>query len=1047
MRKHTLGLAIAGILAPSLSYALGLGEITTNSALNQPLDAEIELVSTTPAEVKNVTVHLAPEAVFDQVGIERTPVLDQLRFTPTVENGVPVIKVTSPGSIQEPFVNFVVEVTWPKGKLLREYTVLLDPPVLSDNAGPPPTPAEQPVFTGPDQQQEQAVAEAETYPVEEGAPVEQVEPIAQPVEEVAKSLPVEETQPVEQAAEPVESFPVEEAAPVAAATPDVGEGLPPFVDNAEEAQAAEPEAVAEVEPVEEAAPVEEAEPVAEAEQPKETYGSLEEAPGTSNIFVSDASQGIVAEAPAGEVMPEAAAAQGSEYRVSRGDTLSGIAARTRPQHINLARMMAALYQSNKSAFAGGNINRLKSGYVLRIPDDSALAAMTTAKARTLLASHGGEAWKKYRKALAKAPAPQEAMDAAKGSVPSIADLAEGKQPSAVEVPGGKVAKGEAPGLEILAPKEGGKTATGTEKGAASDVDAIKEQLASKTQEAAELRSRVEELEGLLAAKERLITLKDEQLAELQKSLAGLKGEAQGEAAPEKAEAGESSAKGGLLPTEGSEKAEEKPAAQETAPAAEETAKPEEAEKPAESEQPPAAKPEPETTTTAETEQPAEQTSVVDEVTKSPNKLLLGGVAGLLALALLTWWGSSRKKRRREETIIDATPAADDELSTVAAEASESEAAPEHEVVDVATEYDNELPDADELGGIDLDEDLVEEETGSHSIQLNADELGLKDQELQQDLSSVDVAGGEDEVLSEANVYLAYGLHDQAIDLLKPAVDSHPERNDYMAKLLEAYHATSDRDAFAQGAEQLHRNLKETDTTLWQRVVVMGKDLIPDHDLFKNADPGDLTIGSIRKDRSDLEKLVGEMPDVEDGQETVSIDDSEIQDVLDQTGASEEFELPELDELNRSVETAADDSISLPEADKSQEIRLEDLGDLKDELSESSSSVLSGAKDAAEGLADKAKAAGAAVAAAATGAAAKASQASEGIEEDLTFSEIEDEFTNISSGVDQIGTKLDLAKAYLDMGDDEGAREALEEVIAKGNDEQKSEAKKLMEQIG
>ncbi|HGG60841.1 MAG TPA: hypothetical protein ENK26_13155, partial [Gammaproteobacteria bacterium] len=51
------------------------------------------------------------------------------------------------------------------------------------------------------------------------------------------------------------------------------------------------------------------------------------------------------------------------------------------------------------------------------------------------------------------------------------------------------------------------------------------------------------------------------------------------------------------------------------------------------------------------------------------------------------------------------------------------------------------------------------------------------------------------------------------------------------------------------------------------------------------------------------------------------------------------------------------------------------------------------------------------------------------------------------GVDQIGTKLDLAKAYLDMGDDEGAREALEEVIARGDEEQKAEAKKLMEQIG
>ncbi|HGG59134.1 MAG TPA: hypothetical protein ENK26_04345, partial [Gammaproteobacteria bacterium] len=700
MRKHTLGLAIAGILAPSLSYALGLGEITTHSALNQPLDAEIELVSTTPAEVKNVTVHLAPEAVFDQVGIEKTPVLDQLRFTPTVENGVPVIKVTSPGSIQEPFVNFVVEVTWPKGKLLREYTVLLDPPVLSENAGPPPAPAEQPVFTGPDQQL-QSVAEAETYPVEEGAPVEPVEPIAQPVEEVAKSLPVEETMPVEEAGEPIESFPVAEAAS------GVGEGLPPFVDNAQEVQpVAEPEETAEIaEPVEEVEPVAEVEP--EPEAASESYSSLDEAPGTTDIFVTDTSQTIVSEAPAGEVLPEAAGAQGDQYQVARGDTLSGIAAKTRPQHINLTRMMAALFQSNQAAFAKGDINKLKSGFVLRIPDDSALAAMTNSKARALLASHGGDAWKKYRKAMAKAPAPQEAMDAAKGSVPNITDLAEGKQPSAVEVPGGKVAKAETPGLEILAPKEGGKTATGSEKGTPSDVDAIKEQLASKTQEAAELRSRVEELEGLLAAKERLITLKDEQLAELQKSLAGLKGEAKGEA-PEKAEEGGAAAKGGLLPTEESAQAGEQAAEQEAAPAEEA------AEKSTETEEQPALTPE--GAAAPESEQSVEETSVVDEVTKSPSKLLTGGVAGLLALGLFAWWAASRKKRRREETIIDATPTAGDELSTVAAEA-ESEAAPEHEVVDVATEYDNELPDSGELGDINLDQDLVEEEPGSHSIQL------------------------------------------------------------------------------------------------------------------------------------------------------------------------------------------------------------------------------------------------------------------------------------------------------------------------------------------
>ncbi len=1048
MRKHTLGLAIAGVLAPSLSYALGLGEITTNSALNQPLDAEIELVSTTPAEVKNVSVHLAPEAVFDQVGIERTAVLDQLRFVPTVENGVPVIKVTSPGSIQEPFVNFVIEVTWPKGKLLREYTVLLDPPVLSDNAGAPPVAAAQPVFTGPDTKAAEATAgEAETYPVEEGLPVEPVEPIA--------SQPVEETAQVAEAAavEEAETYPVEEAAPVEAEATDEGtgasvasgnldEGLPPFVEGAEQPQPAAETETVEEQPVAEAQP-EEVEPE-EAPSGGATYSSIDEAPGTTEIFVEHQPT-FVAEMPAEEAAP---AVSGNQYKVARGDTLSGIAGQLRPDNVSLTRMMAALFAANKSAFVGSNINKLKSGFVLRIPDDSTLASMSTAKARSILAANGGSAWKKYRKALAKAPAPQEAMDAAKGKVPGINDLAEGKTPQAVEVPGGKVAKAETPGLEILAPEKGGKSATGTAEGKPGEIDAIKEQLASKTQEAAELKSRVEELEGLLAAKERLITLKDEQLAELQKSLGGKQAE-KAEAKPESSGESEPAAAGGLLPKENAPAAEEaKPAAEETAKAAspeqpaaetEKPAAPEAEQAPAEQAAPaqePAAEPEKATTEEAitEPEQAASEQPVgmLDDLKRNPSKLLLGGAGGLFLLALLAWF-ASRKKGRQDETIIDATATSSEDLNTVVEE-TEAESLPEHEVEDVATEYDNELPDA-EIDDIDLDKDLVEEEAGSHSIQLSAEELDLQ----QEDLSSVDVAGAEDEVLSEANVYLAYGLHDQAIDLLKPAVEKHPERNDYQAKLLEAYHATSNRDAFAEVAEQLHRNLKDGDEGLWQRVIVMGKDLLPDHDLFKNADPGDLTIGSIRKDRPDLAAVdLDELPEVEDGQETVSISDDDIKDVLANTDSSQEFELPELDELNQSV--ATEGAASLAEADKSQEIKLDELGDLKDELVEGAGSAVSSAKDTAIGLTDKAKAAGAAIASG-----IGLSKADDN-EEDFTFSDLDSEFTDIGSGVDQVGTKLDLAKAYIDMGDDEGAREALEEVAVRGNDAQKAEAKKLLEQL-
>jgi pilus assembly protein FimV len=226
---------------------------------------------------------------------------------------------------------------------------------------------------------------------------------------------------------------------------------------------------------------------------------------------------------------------------------------------------------------------------------------------------------------------------------------------------------------------------------------------------------------------------------------------------------------------------------------------------------------------------------------------------------------------------------------------------------------------------------------------------------------------------------------------------------------------------------------------------MGQDIVPDHELFKNADPGEMTLGSLHKDRPDLASVdLDDMPDLDDGQATVSIDDSDIQDVLDGSSASEEFRLPELDELNHTSDTGAD-ALSLAEADKSQEINLDDLGDLQSE-----SSMLSGMKNKLGNLSDKTKAVGAAavggVAAAGAAAKNKVSDLGSDDEGDFTLADMESEFTDMSSGVDHIATKLDLAKAYLDMGDEEGAREALNEVIAQGSTEQQDEAKKLLDTI-
>ena len=127
------GLALLLMIMPGVSLPLGLGEITVDTHLNQPLRAEIKMVSIRPQDVEYLRIKLAPVEAFDRAGISRPYVLNQLEFTPTVKNGdQAVVSVTSKKPIREPFLNFLVEVVWPKGRFMREYTILLDPPAFAD---------------------------------------------------------------------------------------------------------------------------------------------------------------------------------------------------------------------------------------------------------------------------------------------------------------------------------------------------------------------------------------------------------------------------------------------------------------------------------------------------------------------------------------------------------------------------------------------------------------------------------------------------------------------------------------------------------------------------------------------------------------------------------------------------------------------------------------------------------------------------------------------------------------------------------------------------
>jgi len=121
------------LLLPVNSFSLGLGEINLHSALNQSLDAEISLLSVGNTDVEDIVVKIASKEVFDKAGLERPFFLTKLKFTVAKRvNGETYLKITSHEPVKEPFLDFIIEANWPSGRALREYTLLLDPPVLVD---------------------------------------------------------------------------------------------------------------------------------------------------------------------------------------------------------------------------------------------------------------------------------------------------------------------------------------------------------------------------------------------------------------------------------------------------------------------------------------------------------------------------------------------------------------------------------------------------------------------------------------------------------------------------------------------------------------------------------------------------------------------------------------------------------------------------------------------------------------------------------------------------------------------------------------------------
>ncbi|WP_085719084.1 FimV family protein [Pseudomonas sp. B28(2017)] len=186
-------LAGAAVTYSAWTPALGLGEITLHSALNQPLRADIALVDATGLEENELSVSLATADEFSRAGVDRVVFLNNLRFTPILRGSRRLIQVTSSKPVSEPFLNFLVQLNRPNGRLLREYTVLIDPP-----GSPGVVPAsDEPVSSSPASAFPSVQAAVPRLPVARATPETDISVVDPAAEQLAASaqqnLPLQTT--------------------------------------------------------------------------------------------------------------------------------------------------------------------------------------------------------------------------------------------------------------------------------------------------------------------------------------------------------------------------------------------------------------------------------------------------------------------------------------------------------------------------------------------------------------------------------------------------------------------------------------------------------------------------------------------------------------------------------------------------------------------------------------------------------------------------------------------------------------------------------------
>lgn len=842
-------LVLGGAIACSRASALGLGELDMQSFLNEPLRAQVELLDTRGLTPEDIRIRLAGVDDFERLGVDRSYFLTGIEFTVEIESstGRGLIRLSSEDAVLEPFLDLIIEARWPSGRLLREYTILVDPPAFREE-----------------------------------------------IVTVSASERVRETE--------------EQTAP----------------------QDREPDP----------------QPTTTGDRIRRRESNLGPGEMPSREFSSETS-----------VTP----APGSRYMVRRDETLWEIALQGRPEGVSVQQAMLDIQRLNPEAFISGNINRIKAGYIIYLPETGDISSDDLAAALEQVREQNSRF---------------QSSDATPG-VSAAATLRISADTDTAPVPAGSDdSAGQGGGFEIDSSGLPASSGIVGEPGAPASND---DRLGS------EVTQRLEEMTSRLDTLEQIVTLKDEQIATLEQAL---------REATEAAEAARAEAQRRVAPVA-------------TTPAP----------------------------------QPA-QTSSSGSIPWLP----IGG--GLLAILLGVFVFLKRRGSGEDDSVVTeqlgvAKQVDDDVFEGV----SLNKAA-----------LENEQPAADR----DDDEDDTQpealaaptEETAEPAEQ--ADEVDSLDRggsrgygERKHDDYIDESAAGDK--LAEADIYIAYGRYLQAIELLDSAIAEDPNNSAYRLKLIELY---VDMGEEAKAAEQLEDLRKQGDTEATEKAEALvggagadssaspfdEDDLVDEDELVEETfadsrQPGDLGVEpdealtlDTELDTEAVEALSAPTLELEVDEELADAAGAS-EEAVDQLESAFDAEDGELvfddleieDDSNPALEDELDFAASEGDLDLSDAL----VGDGEEKLDETVIAPLVAEDDTPTLDVDL----------------------DVSLDDDFDDSFVDSEELVIADDADQMATKLDLARAYLDMDDAAGAKTILEEVSARGSAEQKEEAQELIARIG